>query len=94
MGFMNTLFFLTIFLVILSLKADASTLNRIEGTNRYEIAVAISKEGWTNSNYVILVTGEDFPDALCATPLASLYNAPILLTNKDNTRDYRGIKET
>ncbi|MFP3338865.1 cell wall-binding repeat-containing protein, partial [Micrococcus sp. SIMBA_131] len=31
---------------------------------------------------VVLATGEDFPDALAAAPLAYYYNAPILLTEK------------
>jgi putative cell wall-binding protein len=42
--------------------------------------VEISKDGWQSSNYVIIVSGENFPDALCSTPLAKRYDAPILLT--------------
>lgn len=54
---------------------------RIGGENRYQTSVAISQTAYPNgSSYAILVTGEDFPDALSATPLAKKYNAPILLT--------------
>jgi serine protease Do len=36
--------------------------------------------GWTQSDYAVLASGEDYPDALCAAPLAGKYKAPILLT--------------
>jgi spore germination protein YaaH/putative cell wall-binding protein len=35
----------------------------------------------------VLVSGENFPDGLCAAPLARKYNAPILLTQKDSLND-------
>lgn len=54
--------------------------NRLSGQDRYETAAAISKEGWTTSDYVVLASGEGYADALCAAPLAKKYNAPILLT--------------
>lgn len=58
-------------------------LERLWGASRYETSVAISKYGSPYGDYVILATGEDFPDALCAAPLAAKYQAPILLTNKN-----------
>lgn len=62
----------------------AITTNRLGGVNRYETAVEICKDGWRgNSEYVVLTTGADFPDALCSAPLAKKYNAPILLVEKD-----------
>lgn len=57
--------------------------NRLWGQDRYETSVAISKAGWTNSDYVILASGEGYADALCAAPLAKKYNAPILLTESN-----------
>lgn len=64
-----------------SFKASATpVLNRFAGTDRYSTAVEISKDGWQSSNYVIIVSGENFPDALCSAPLAKKYDAPILLT--------------
>jgi putative cell wall-binding protein len=57
---------------------------RLAGDDRYETAIAIAKEGWTQSNYAILVCGDNYPDALVATPVAKKYNAPILLSYKDS----------
>jgi len=53
--------------------------NRIQGINRYETSINVSKQ-WPSSEYVVLASGEDFPDALSAAPLARAYGAPILLT--------------
>lgn len=56
---------------------------RLGGVNRYETSVQIAKQGWPNgSAYVVLATGNNYPDALSAAPLAQKYNAPILLTDK------------
>ncbi len=57
---------------------------RISGSNRYATAAEIARKGWTTSDYAVLASGENFPDALCASPLAAKYNAPILLTSKNN----------
>ena len=56
---------------------------RLAGQDRYETAASIAKEGWTQSDYVILVNGNNFPDALVAAFVARQYNAPILLSQKD-----------
>lgn len=53
---------------------------RISGNDRYQTAIAVSQDGWKSSDTVILANGQDFPDALCASPLARKYKAPILLT--------------
>lgn len=63
--------------------AAVNTL-RISGNDRYETAIKISQNSWQTSEYVVLASGEDFPDALCAAPLAKRYNAPILLSPKYN----------
>ncbi|MGE4272447.1 MAG: cell wall-binding repeat-containing protein [Desulfitobacterium sp.] len=57
---------------------------RISGADRYKTAVEIAKVGWNTSYYAIIASGENFPDALCAAPLAKRYNAPILLTAKNS----------
>lgn len=56
---------------------------RLSGANRYETAAAISRQGWQTAENVILASGEDFPDALVATALAGVKDAPVLLTAKD-----------
>lgn len=56
---------------------------RLGGSDRYKTSVAISQKGWSSSQYVVLASGIEFPDALCAGPLAKKYGAPILLTQSD-----------
>lgn len=77
--------FILISLFLLGGQAYASVnTDRISGIDRFNTAVAISREGWPDgSQYAVLTTGEDFPDALSAAPLAKKYNAPILLTGRD-----------
>lgn len=53
---------------------------RIFGSTRYETSYNIFNKGWETSENVILASGIDYPDALCAAPLAVKYNAPILLS--------------
>lgn len=62
----------------------ASSIARLSGDDRYETAIKISESGWQTSKDVVLASGVDFPDALCAAPLAKLLNAPILLSEKDS----------
>lgn len=57
---------------------------KLAGTDRYKTAVEISKAGWSTTDKALLVNGKALPDALCASPLADEYNAPILLTEKDS----------
>ena len=58
--------------------------SRIYGADRYKTAVEIAKAFKSNLNKdvdtIVLASGEDYPDALCAGPLASSKNAAILLT--------------
>lgn len=79
--------FTFVFTYLTTSKVNAYTLDRSFGSNRYQTAISISQNGWTNSDYVIIANGEDFPDALSASPLAAYYNAPILLTAKDSISD-------
>ena len=70
--------------------------SRIYGADRYKTAVEISKAFKSNLNKdvdtIVLASGEDYPDALCAGPLASSKNAAILLTNSktlnEDTKEY------
>jgi Putative cell wall-binding domain len=63
------------------------TVKRISGNDRYSTSIAISKEGWDHSDYAILTSGENYPDALSAAPLAKKYNCPIILTSKYSLSD-------
>ena len=60
--------------------AAEGTITRISGPNRYDTAVAISQEGWTSADTVVLARGDEYADALAGVSLAHAYGAPILLT--------------
>ncbi|MBC2575404.1 cell wall-binding repeat-containing protein [Peptostreptococcus canis] len=64
---------------------DLNEKIRVYGSDRYKTAVEIGKRYKTMLNKdietIVLVSGEDFPDALSASPLAIKENAAILLTN-------------
>lgn len=77
---------LAMFTLVVSTAFAQST--RIGGGNRYETAVKISQSKFNTSDYVVLVTGENYPDALCAAPYAKLLNAPILLTQSQDLDKY------
>lgn len=52
----------------------------LDGCDRYDTSARQATTGWQSSDYIILVTGERFPDALTASSLAGAYDCPILLT--------------
>lgn len=60
---------------------------RIAGQDRYATAVQVSDSGWNTAKNIILVNGNNFPDALSAAPLAKQLDAPILLSEKDYLSD-------
>ncbi|APM38902.1 cell wall-binding repeat-containing protein [Clostridium kluyveri] len=75
------------FIFSINVKAENSSsigINRIGGADRYETAVKIAQAGWQSSDYAILANGENYPDALCAVPLAKTKDAPVLLTTGSN----------
>src|SRR3712207_5450456 len=59
---------------------------RYAGSNRYKTAIEVAKAYKTQLNKdietIVLVSGESYPDALSATPLACKKDAAILLTGK------------
>ena len=75
--------------------AERVKVERHWGQDRYETAAEIAEEFTTASSgvdTVIVTSGLAFADALAATPLARVLNAPILLTEPDElseaTRDF------
>jgi len=57
---------------------------RLSGANRYQTAITVSERSHSGgATNVVLTTGENFPDALAGAPLASMLDAPILLTPSD-----------
>lgn len=57
---------------------------RIYGSTRYETSYSLAKMGWSNSDTVVIASGEDYPDTLCASPLATKNGAPILLARNQS----------
>lgn len=77
---------------------DAADFSRLYGSDRYGTSKAISSQ-FSSSSVAIVVTGQDYPDALSATSLAKKYNAPIILTNptslnSDSESELKRLKTT
>jgi Predicted hydrolase (metallo-beta-lactamase superfamily) len=83
-GLLFILMVLALTIFALSNVSASPSSNRIAGYTKYDTSSAIAKAGWTQSDYAVLAYGENYPDALAATPLAKKYNAPILLTERLN----------
>jgi putative cell wall-binding protein len=70
--------------VVEDLTAYAPGVVRRAGPDRYATAVAISEAGHDPGvARVYLATGDSFPDALAAAPIAGLIGAPVLLVHPD-----------
>ncbi|MFC7785996.1 S8 family serine peptidase [Rossellomorea sp. GCM10028870] len=81
------------------------TKNRLYGLNSVGTAVEISENGWSsleekeltiggsilNGSFVVLASGDSFPDSLAASPLATHLDSPILLVK--NNRLSESVKE-
>ena len=65
------------------------------GEDRFKTSFKVIDEGWNNCDSVILVNSTSIPDALIASSLSKMKNAPIMLTEKDRLRKdtKRKIKE-
>lgn len=81
-----------------SLASNGYNVKRIDGVNRYHTAMNIAESAFTKSNRAVLVSGNNFADALTAGNLAD--HAPIFLAEKDaisqgtvNTMYALGVKE-
>ena len=58
---------------------------RLEGENRFETTIAISRDRWDDgeAEVVVLARADDFADALAGTPLAVALGGPLLITDRD-----------
>ena len=68
-------------------KDQEPVVEKSVGKTRYSTAIEVSKKGWSKAETVLLVNGGAIADGLTATPLASAYDAPVLLTTKDALLD-------
>ena len=73
----------------------AGQFTRLQGENRYETAVAVSAEKFdpNEASTIVITGGEALMDGLSAVPLASIKNAPILLSNPKTGLDKQTISE-
>ncbi len=66
------------------------TENRISGSNRYLTSLQVAREYEAkigSFDTVILVNGDDYPDALAASGVSAVHGAPILLVSKDRIQE-------
>lgn len=61
--------------------ADAGP-NRLAGPDRYATARAIAQATYTSATAAIIASGQSYPDALAASYLSGVENAPLLLTEQ------------
>lgn len=64
------------------------TSTEIIGSDRYDTAAKISKKGWNASSTVVIANGINEIEGIVSNPLASAYNAPVLLAEKDKVSKY------
>jgi putative cell wall-binding protein len=82
------------------IKSIVSNLNdsnivRIGGNSRYDTSLEICKYFNLSSKTAIIANGQNFPDALSGSALASKENAPIILTDgKDITNQKKYLNST
>jgi putative cell wall-binding protein len=72
-----------------TIKANPSALwTRLAGGNAFSTMSKIVNEGWSSSDYAIVVTNKSYQDALSASALAGLMGScPILMTAPDSLSD-------
>ena len=71
-----------------TLARTAVPVEKLIGDNRYKTAIKVSQTGWSKSDTVVVVNRFATTEGVIATPLATTYGAPILLTNNNSTPDY------
>lgn len=58
-----------------------SQVDRLAGPDRYATALRVSQVTFERADTVIIASGADYPDAISASALAGVYDAPVLLTH-------------
>ncbi|MGI6217788.1 MAG: carbohydrate-binding domain-containing protein [Coriobacteriales bacterium] len=66
-----------------------TTWTRLAGADRYETMGEILDESWEDESAetIILASGENFPDAISASALAGLLDAPLLISSSSELTD-------
>ncbi|MDR1564393.1 MAG: InlB B-repeat-containing protein [Oscillospiraceae bacterium] len=82
---------------VTTLKSKGYTVTRYSGGSRYETAVEIAKALKAKTGgfeTVFIADGTNFPDALAASPIASLKGAPILFTRAQDKSNLEAATQT
>lgn len=66
-----------------SASADSGNLQRISGTNRYETGVEVSRNVYKNSKKAVIVSGEEYADALSGGNISMLEDIPLFMAHKN-----------
>lgn len=64
--------------------AEYGETGRLSGRGRHETSVLIAETFCSDAVRAVLAYSGNFPDGLCAGPLASVMNTPLILTEKDD----------
>lgn len=67
--------------------SEYGNCTRVSGDTRYSTSVAVAEKWNSNAETVLLTTGKNFPDGLCAGPLAAKSGASLVLTSAGNEKD-------
>lgn len=77
-----TAFLTVVGAAVMPAQASERTLTRLAGATRYETMEQVSRVAFSGrSDYVVLASGTNFPDALSASSLAGALQAPVVLTD-------------
>ena len=66
---------------IISEKSDGASWTRLAGGTALTTMKAIVNEGWTTTDWAIIATNNSYQDALSASGIAGLLNAPVFMTD-------------
>lgn len=72
-------------------KSVFTTVSRIGGSDRYETSVNVANKYFGKAKKLTLAYALNYPDGLCAGPLAAKYSSPLILTASTNftaAKDY------
>ena len=64
--------------------AGDAAVERIAGTDRFDTAVRVSRAAFPTASQVLVASGADFADALCAAPVAARRSGPVLLVDPEH----------
>ncbi len=65
---------------LFDLEKKSYDVKRLAGKSRFETSVMVAETFFSKPTTAVLAYGYNFPDGLCAGPLAATINAPLILT--------------